>query len=50
MSIKGDWPRRRLTSREEADFRDDYNESEKKMPLREFRKRIAEIRKRTGKP
>lgn len=50
MSVKGDWRRRRLTSREEADFRDDYDKSKKKMSLREFRKQIAEIRKRTGKP
>lgn len=50
MSVKGDWPRRRLTSREEADFRDEYDKSKKKMSLREFKKRIKEIRERTGKP
>lgn len=50
MSVKGDWRRRRLTSQEEADFRDKYDKSKKKMPLWKFRKRIAEIRKKTGKP
>lgn len=47
---KGSWPRRRLTSQEEANFRDDYARSKKKISLREFRKRIAEIRRKTGKP
>ena len=50
MSIKGDWPRPRMTSREEANFRDEYARSKKKMSLQEFRKRIAGIRKHTGKP
>jgi len=47
---KGDWPRPRMTSREEADFRDKYTRSKKKMSLKKFRKRIKEIREHTGKP
>ena len=47
---KGSRRRPRQTSREEADFRDDYGRGKIKISLREFRKRIKIIRERTGKP
>ena len=50
MGIKGDWPRPRQTSLEEHDLRWEVQTGKIKMSEHEFRKRIAEIRKRTGKP
>jgi len=47
---KGSKRRPRQISVEEDNFRWEYAQSENKMPLDEFNKRIAEIRKRTGKP
>ena len=46
-----DWPEgKQLVSNEEVDYRWWYMEVEEKPSQAEFDKRIAEIRKKTGKP
>lgn len=47
---KGDKRRPRQTSVEEFDLRWDYAEGKIKISEKEFKKRIKEIRKRTGRP
>ncbi len=50
MSIKGSWKRPDQTSQEEQDLRWEYAKAKIKMHINNFRKRVAEIRERTGKP
>ena len=50
MSVKGDWPRKCQTSREEQRLRKDYFWGDINITEKEMKKRIAEIRKRKGKP
>lgn len=48
---KGSRPRPQLISNEEKDFRWDYADGKySDMGIEEFRKRIKEIRGKTGKP
>ena len=50
MSVKGDWKRPCLTSKEEQDLRWDYAEGKLNISEEKMKKRIREIRERTGKP
>jgi hypothetical protein len=47
---KGDKRRPCSVSREELDFRYEYGKATEKMPLKEFNRKIKEIRERTGRP